>query len=58
MNLLGPPEETQTKQIKIQPVKIIEEKDCTEHQQDSDCADNSKLRQKAKGADSFFGITY
>jgi hypothetical protein len=58
MNLLGPPEETQTKQIKIQPVKIIEENDCTEHQQDSDCADNSKLRQKAKGADSFFGITY
>jgi hypothetical protein len=53
MNLLGPPEEIQTKQIKIQPVKIIEGNDCTGHQQDSDCADNSKLRQKAKGVDSF-----
>ena len=53
MNLLGPPEEIQTKQIKIQPVKIIEGTACMGHQQDSDCADNSKLRQKAKGVDSF-----
>src|SRR6476619_89998 len=56
MNLLGPPEENQTKQITIQPVKIVEGKDCIIHQ-DSDCADNSKLRQKANGIDSFFGIT-
>ena len=53
MNLLGPPEEIQTKQIKIQPVKVIEGNDCTGDQQDSNCADNSKLRQKAKGVDSF-----
>ena len=53
MNLLGPPEEIQTKQIKIQPVKIIEGNDCTGHQENSDCADNSKLRHKAKGVDSF-----
>ena len=53
MNLLGPPEEIQTKQIKIQPVKIIEGNDCTGDQEHSDCPDNSKLRQKAKGVDSF-----
>jgi hypothetical protein len=53
MNLLGPPEEIQTKQIKIQPVKIIEGNACMGYEQDSDCADNSKLRQKAKGVDSF-----
>ena len=53
MNLLGPPEEIQTKQIKIQPVKIIEGNACMGHKQNSDCADNSKLRQKAKGVDSF-----
>ena len=53
MNLLGPPEEIQTKQINIQPVKIIEGNACTGHQQGPDCADNSKLRQKTKGVDSF-----
>lgn len=53
MNLLGPPEAIQTKQIKIQPVKIIEGNACMGHKQNSDCADNSKLGQKAKGVDSF-----
>jgi hypothetical protein len=53
INLLGPPEESQAKQIKIHPVKITEGNDCTGHQEESNCADNSKLRPKAKGVDSF-----